>query len=294
MPYRQRRLRPGPLYNDITLPADAAAEVRALILTLPSAGTFAMAEGQQLHLRRRPGRHLYRYLPGLQDGVAIGGVSTITLTVGAAGLANAPPTRPAQRRLTAAIRLAGDALAQAWPAADSAPRSRSPGRHRPGPGHRHPHRPDQTRRGRPRPGRRQRHPDRRHQRPLRRRLAQAAAGGWLTTGIRLTGASLAVATATGDLGVVTLPLAGSAVSLAAAGSILTAQIRLAGAAVAQATAGGSWPAPCCSPGTAATPSAPPAASPSRESAMPDRFENAYPGKTVLAFQYGDELEAGEP
>ena len=35
---------PAPLYNDITLPADAAAEVRALLLTTPAAGTFTMAE----------------------------------------------------------------------------------------------------------------------------------------------------------------------------------------------------------------------------------------------------------
>ena len=104
---------PAPLYNDITLPADAAAEVRALILTLPSAGTFAMAEDSSftfggaraapIPLPTRPG-----------GGVAVGGVSTITLTVGAAGLAGAAAdTASASGALTTAIRLAGDAIAQA-------------------------------------------------------------------------------------------------------------------------------------------------------------------------------------
>ena len=78
----------------------------------------------------------------------------------------------------------------------------------------------------------------------------------------------------GDLGVV--PCAGRlrCQPLAAAGGSSPPKSCLAGAAVAQATAGGSWPAPCCS-GTAATPSHRPPASLSRESAMLDRFENAY-------------------
>lgn len=231
---------PAPLYNDITLPADAAAEVRALILTLPSAGTFAMAEDSSFTFGGAPDGTYTATYQAYKDGVAIGGVNTITLTVGAAGLAGAAAdTASASGALTTAIRLAGDAIAQALAGGGLST-----------------------------------------QIPLAggaiaqalttgtlttqiklagvaldqagasgtltvgisgfsgAALAQAAAGGELTTGIRLTGASLAVATAGGDLGVVTLPLAGSAVSLAAAGGILTAQIRLAGAAVAQATAVG--------------------------------------------------------
>jgi len=79
---------PAPLYNDITLPADAAVFVRAELLTLPSAGTLMMAEDSSFEWPASgesvaDGTYTATYRV-YRDGVPDAGTETITLTMGAA------------------------------------------------------------------------------------------------------------------------------------------------------------------------------------------------------------------
>ena len=71
-----------PLYNDITLPADAAAEVRALVLTQPSAGTLEVDEDSSFYFYGAPdGTYTWTYAH-YKDGAFVAN-NTVTITVGA-------------------------------------------------------------------------------------------------------------------------------------------------------------------------------------------------------------------
>ena len=79
---------PAPLYNDITLPTDNNVEVRAELLTLPSAGTLTMAEDSSFEWPASgesvpDGTYTATYRV-YRDGVPDAGTETITLTMGAA------------------------------------------------------------------------------------------------------------------------------------------------------------------------------------------------------------------
>lgn len=210
---------PAPLYNDITLPADAAAEVRALILTLPSAGTLTVNEDSSFTFAGAPdGVYTWTYR-AFKDGVSLGD-NTVTLTVGAIGLAGlAADIATATGSLTTHIPLAGAAIDQALATGTLTTQIQLSGTAL-----------DQAgATGTLTVGIAGLGGD---------ALAQAIATGSLSTGIRLTGAALDVVSASGDLYSVPVPLAGSAVSISVASGTLTVQIRLAGTATARATATG--------------------------------------------------------
>jgi hypothetical protein len=56
-----------PLYNDISLPSEAADEFRALLVTVPSGGTFFMWEDSSFTATGLPGRLLLRDLHRVQE-----------------------------------------------------------------------------------------------------------------------------------------------------------------------------------------------------------------------------------
>lgn len=77
------------LYNDLVLPADAGKEIRGLILTVPSAGTFFAYEDGSFSLVGAPDSTYqfdYRlYTDGVASAVDIGygaGVSRVTVGIG--------------------------------------------------------------------------------------------------------------------------------------------------------------------------------------------------------------------
>jgi len=199
---------PAPLYNDITLPADAAAEVRALVLTLPSAGTLAVYEDSSFVFAGAPdGTYTWTY-QAYKDGATLGSPNTVTLTVGAAVLAGAATASAASAgTLTTQIRIAATAAATA--AASGALTA-------PGSG------------------------------LAAAAAAQASASGTLTTAITLAAAATATATAAGSITPPGAALAGGAIAAVFAAGSLTTAIRLAAAAAARASAaadltGGSSP-----------------------------------------------------
>lgn len=72
---------PGYLYNDLTLPADSGKEVRGLILTTPSAGTFKRYEDSSFTLAGAPdGTYTFTYRL-YSDGTDLG-TATATITIG--------------------------------------------------------------------------------------------------------------------------------------------------------------------------------------------------------------------
>lgn len=229
------------LYNDVTLPAQAADEFRAVLLTPPAAGTLALFEdGSFSHTGAPDGVWPWTYR-GYRNGTAYGDF-TVTDTFGAVSGAlagNAAGVASAGGDLATAIRLAGAALAQAMAAgglSTQIPLTGSALAQALASG------------------------GLSTQIPLTGgalaaagasgsltvqiaglsgdALAQAAAGGSLATGIRLVGAALTVATAGGELFAAPVSLAGAALSASLAGGVLTASIRLAATAIARATAGG--------------------------------------------------------
>lgn len=75
---------PGYLYNDLSLPADAGKQVRGLILTTPSAGTFFAYEDSSFYLEDAPdGTYTFTYRLYV-DGADMG-TATATLRIGVAG-----------------------------------------------------------------------------------------------------------------------------------------------------------------------------------------------------------------
>ena len=72
------------LYNDLSLPADNDKEIRGLIVTLPSDGTFYAWEDGSFSLVGAPdGEYTFTYLLYV-DGVD-GGTATSTISIGASG-----------------------------------------------------------------------------------------------------------------------------------------------------------------------------------------------------------------
>lgn len=73
------------LYNDLTLPADASKEIRGLIVTSPSAGTFYAWEDGSFSLIDAPdGTYTFTYRLFV-DGVDLG-TATATIDIGTEGL----------------------------------------------------------------------------------------------------------------------------------------------------------------------------------------------------------------
>jgi hypothetical protein len=77
---------PSYLYNDLSLPADANKEIRGLIVTAPSAGTFFAFEDGSFSLVGAPdGTYTFTYRLFV-DGADLG-TATATIVIGAAGAA---------------------------------------------------------------------------------------------------------------------------------------------------------------------------------------------------------------
>lgn len=76
---------PPPLYNDLTLPADNAAEVRALVLTNPSSGTLEVDEDSSFYFYGAPdGTYTWTYAY-YKDGAFVAN-NTVTIVVGSASV----------------------------------------------------------------------------------------------------------------------------------------------------------------------------------------------------------------
>lgn len=81
---------PAYLYDDLNLPADGNEEVCGRITTFPSAGSFIAAEDTSFSFFAPDGVYTALYQLYV-DGVAIGGLATITLSI---GHVNPPPPPP--------------------------------------------------------------------------------------------------------------------------------------------------------------------------------------------------------
>lgn len=74
----------GILYNDITLPGEAADEFRALLLSVPAGGTFFMWEDSSFTATGYPDGTYNGTYEGFKNGVSYG-TATYSFTIGAAG-----------------------------------------------------------------------------------------------------------------------------------------------------------------------------------------------------------------
>lgn len=93
------------LYNDITLPADANKQIRALILTRPSAGTlFVYEHGGFIFFGAPDGTYTFTYQV-YADGVTTGSPATVTLNVGSGVSASINSVSVCTGSLTTGIRL---------------------------------------------------------------------------------------------------------------------------------------------------------------------------------------------
>ena len=73
------------LYNDVTLPADNGKQIRAHILTLPTAGTlFVYEDGSFTFTGATDGAYTFTYQLYV-DGVSTGSPATVSITVGDSG-----------------------------------------------------------------------------------------------------------------------------------------------------------------------------------------------------------------
>ncbi len=101
------------LYNDITLPADNDKEIRALVLTWPSAGYLFVYEDGSFSFTGAPdGTYTFTYQLYI-DGTATGGVSTVTLNVGSGLNANGVSVATTTASITTQIRMAAGAFSVA-------------------------------------------------------------------------------------------------------------------------------------------------------------------------------------
>lgn len=96
-----------PLYNDLTLPADAAAEVRALVLTNPAAGTLEVDEDSSFYFYGAPdGTYTWTYAY-YKDGAFVAN-NTVTIVVGA-GTVTLTIANVAHGHTTGTLALSSDA-----------------------------------------------------------------------------------------------------------------------------------------------------------------------------------------
>lgn len=98
------------LYNDLSLPADANKEIRALILSEPSAGTLFVHEDGSFSFINAPNGTYYFTYQLYVDGVSTGSPATVTLNVGSTLLATGQSISTCTATLTTGIPLLGSAF----------------------------------------------------------------------------------------------------------------------------------------------------------------------------------------
>ena len=74
------------LYNDLSLPADANREVRALVTAWPASGTLFVYEDGSFTFSAPDGAYSFQYQLYV-DGVPVGSPATVALQIGAGGAA---------------------------------------------------------------------------------------------------------------------------------------------------------------------------------------------------------------
>ena len=75
---------PSPIYNDLTLPADAAKEYRWAVVTPPATGALTIYEDGSFDFAA-PGDGTYSFVYRLWEDGADLGTATVTLTIGVTG-----------------------------------------------------------------------------------------------------------------------------------------------------------------------------------------------------------------
>lgn len=94
-----------PLYNDISLPSEAADEFRALLVTVPAGGTFFMWEDSSFTATGYADGSYSGTYTGFKNGTSYG-TATYSFTIGAAGIAGTTTATLANVTLSATATLA--------------------------------------------------------------------------------------------------------------------------------------------------------------------------------------------